>query len=72
MSLCTDVAVVLHMAISVMEHQVLGAVQDLFLLYFSFLGEKGLLRYRDSCSGLPCLWQGEGSVINFGSFSSFF
>lgn len=27
---------------------------------------------RNTCSGLPCLWQGEGSVIHFGSFSSFF
>lgn len=44
--MCTDAAVSLHVAITVVEQQSLGGIQDLFLLYFSFLWEKDLLRHR--------------------------
>lgn len=40
------------------------------LLFLSW-GERSVEAQRNTCSGLLCLWQGEGSVIHLGSFSSF-
>lgn len=40
------------------------------LLFLSW-GERSVKAQRNTYSGLPCLWWGNGIVINFGSFSSF-
>lgn len=73
LSLCTDATLGLQPGIPAVEQQGLGDAQDPFFLYLSFFGEKDLFKVqRKTCTSLSHLWQGEGSVFLFGSFSSFF